>query len=45
MEEMLGRFGGSEPTDPLLTLYGHWARGGWGMLITGETPRRRVQFN
>lgn len=36
MEEMLGKVGGSMPTDPLLKLYRHWARGGWGMLITGN---------
>lgn len=36
MEEMLGKAGGSMPTEPLLRLYRHWARGGWGMLITGN---------
>jgi hypothetical protein len=40
MEEMLGKFGGGLPNEAHLRLYKHWARGGWGMLITGERERR-----
>ncbi|UZJ54034.1 hypothetical protein CBS101457_003354 [Exobasidium rhododendri] len=36
MEEMLGKAGGGLPNDAHLTLYRHWARGGWGLLITGN---------
>lgn len=42
MEEMLAKLGGGLPTDSILTLYGHWARGGWGMLITGEARVEKV---
>jgi 2,4-dienoyl-CoA reductase-like NADH-dependent reductase (Old Yellow Enzyme family) len=36
MEEMLGHFGGSAPTPAILRLYRHWAKGGWGIVITGN---------
>jgi 2,4-dienoyl-CoA reductase-like NADH-dependent reductase (Old Yellow Enzyme family) len=40
MEEMLGKTGGGLPNENHLTLYRHWAQGGWGMLITGENRAR-----
>lgn len=36
MEEMLGSLGGGDPSDAHSTLYQEWAKGNWGMIITGE---------
>ncbi|KAN0066040.1 hypothetical protein ACQY0O_000133 [Thecaphora frezii] len=36
MEELLSHFGGGPPTQAHLALYRAWARGGWGMIITGN---------
>ncbi|EPQ32228.1 uncharacterized protein PFL1_00425 [Pseudozyma flocculosa PF-1] len=36
MEEMLAQMGGGPPTPAHLELYRSWARGGWGMVITGN---------
>lgn len=37
MEEMLGSFGGGLPNEAHLRLYREWAKGGWGMIITGAS--------
>ncbi|KAE8190363.1 hypothetical protein A4X06_0g6485 [Tilletia controversa] len=44
MAEMLGKFGGSSPTPALLNLYRQWARGGWGMIITGNVAVERTHL-
>lgn len=36
MEEMMGHFGGSAPTERILRLYRHWAKSQWGIIITGN---------
>lgn len=36
MEEMLAPFGGGLPNERIVRTYRHWARGGWGMVITGN---------
>lgn len=40
MEEMLGPLGGGDPTEPLFVLYKEWAKGTWGMILTGEALAR-----
>lgn len=36
MEEMMGEFGGSAPTERIYRLYRHWAKSNWGIIITGN---------
>ncbi|KAI5476723.1 hypothetical protein MNV49_007313 [Pseudohyphozyma bogoriensis] len=36
LEELLGYLGGGDPTEDHLRLYEEWARGGWGLIMTGN---------